>query len=70
MCYETAIGAGERKRSELTAASAACDQQDPARRRNSGTRSNVKQVPRINLHADRKTAMNEGAYLCLRISPG
>jgi len=53
-----------------TAASAACDQQNPARTRNPGTRSNVKQTPRINRHADRKTAMNEGAYLCLRISPG
>lgn len=57
-------------RAELTAASAACDQQTPARTRNPGTRSNVKQIPRISLQADRKTAINDGAYLCLRMSPG
>jgi len=53
-----------------TAASVACDQQNPARKRNSGTLSNVKQTPRINLQADRKTAINDGAYLCFEMSPG
>ena len=60
----------DNKGAELTAASAACDQLTPARKRYSGTRSNVKQIPRINLQADRKTAINDGAYLWLRISPG
>ena len=60
----------EYRGTEHTAASVACDQQTPARKRNSGTRLNVKQMPRISLQADRKTAMNDGAYLCLRMSSG